>query len=124
MTNREDLLEKKRFVSILITFTTVLGLCRMVLTQLTVEVFDLVFYDLRIIEARLVDHIHPSLDHKRVSWETSLVHLLLLDAKDAPVSVQVRYHEVEDVSRICFLETACQLEKEKTRKHGYGLLPC
>ena len=87
----------------------------MFLLDLSLEIFDLIFDNLRVAEACLVYHAHSLLNDIGMSWIAHLENSLLLDTKDAIVSVQVRHNEVEDVSACTFLQSLRQLEETNTK---------
>lgn len=78
--------------------------------DLSLEIFYLIFDNLGVAEARLVNHAHSLLNDVGVSWIAHLKNGLLLDTKDAIVCVQVRHNEVEYVSACAFLQATSQLE--------------
>jgi len=69
----------------------------MLLLDFGLEVLDFVLYYLWVAETCLVDNIHPLFNDIGIGRIAHFKDGLLLDAKDAIVCIQVRYHEVEDV---------------------------
>ncbi len=94
----------------------------MLFFDLGLEIFDLIFDNLRVAEACLVYHAHSLFNDIGVSWIAHLENGLLLDTKDSIVGVQVRHNEVEDVSACAFLQALCQLEKANTKTDRQPLL--
>lgn len=95
----------------------------MVLAQLGMKVFYLIFYYLRITKAGLIDDIHALLENV---WVRRVAHLedgFLFNAKDAIVDVEIGNEEVKHVGARAFLETARQSEQSQSKQARNPLLP-
>lgn len=78
----------------------------MLLTQLRMQILNLVLDDLRIAEAWPINGAHPLLNDVWVRWVACLEDGPLLDAEDAIVGVAVWHHEVQDIRWSSFFQSA------------------
>ena len=75
------------------TKTLLSSLC----AQLSMKVFDFVFYDLRIAEAALINDLGAGFLNKWVSWKSFLEKSPLNWEINREIYISVRYDEIEDV---------------------------
>ena len=88
----------------------------MLLTEFHVDVFDLVFDDLRIAEAGSIDHSHALLDHVWVCRVAHFKQAALLHAEHTIVGVYVGHNEIEEITSAFLLEPLSQLVQTESER--------